>query len=337
VASRLTYDGITLDLIRTDGILRENVYDSAGIDVIYVRWLFDVVAVWNPDVVSYKPGGSMSATAPKGVKTPTEEAASVIDSDRVLRWRLMQPRKKLLFQVDSNLDNGQRETLLESPQSAELAGGGDEATVDCKGGPIPRECNVTRLVGASAMIVQYKVETYVDEAPAYFSLSERKRVIQSHLWTMSTQVDEQFFTTREVSGEAIMRTDGLELHEIKADALRRELFHPIPTGFQRRDIQVTANPDGSGVAYAYRDVECPSYFLAHGSGATQISGTHRISLVQDENLLGAMANFANQVNQFEGNRKWAWGGDNTGPSYKRGPTGPMGPGARRRRKARGVP
>ena len=84
----MEYNGITLDLLKTNRVNRESVYDDQG-SYLYTVWEIDCNFVINPRTfTSYK--GNPPAF------TPGELAS---DTDEAIRAQLLQPRKLLVWTV----------------------------------------------------------------------------------------------------------------------------------------------------------------------------------------------------------------------------------------------
>ncbi|MEG7727158.1 hypothetical protein U2063_15335, partial [Listeria monocytogenes] len=73
---------------------------------------------------------------------------------------------------------------------------------DVNNGPTPLYCNIVAVHGNGTMIVDWAVE-------AWFNECEIMQGVLSNRWTMSHDIDTDFWTTRTTEGVAIFRADVL--------------------------------------------------------------------------------------------------------------------------------
>lgn len=221
--SQVVYNGISLDIVRTNLFEMEAVYDSSGTDFIGIKFLLDVMFVLAPGATSYDetPAAGAGVLAARTVKN--------------IRQRLLTPRQTLVYTVGGH-------EVLRSPQPL--------MQTDAATGPKPIKCLIWRVDGARAMQGRYVIETFLAECPG--SISELTPIL-SHRWADQHVIDERFATTRIVAGEIIFRRDVLDFENEVADQYRTQLAHPVPDRFQRRRVEVAENPAGTVINYRLMD------------------------------------------------------------------------------------
>lgn len=293
--SILVYNGVQMKLIRTQGISRESIYDTSGVDYLYTRWRFDITAIVNRKATSYAPTASGSSLVsgggtPVATANPVAGIFSPVLTDAAIRQALATPRRRLEYWVESGnntaLGTGGAaaasglELLLCSPRVGYY--------VDAKDGPTPLTYDVKQVVGGKTFLVHWVCETHVNECGLYTG-NNLPPIILSNRWTDTHTADEDYFVTRHVAGVAIFRKDFLSKLEIIPDLFRIDLFPLPPLGFKRQNIQVTAHADGCGIDYAFDDVQQPITVVPHESGVTRIQAFHTKKLsVQTDAVDGAL-------------------------------------------------
>ncbi|HWY86796.1 MAG TPA: hypothetical protein VNX28_08725, partial [Gemmataceae bacterium] len=219
------YNGIDLQIEHIQVFDQRDVYAQDGSrDYLFTHFRLRVVFIWNPEATSAVSGG-----------TKQQPAFSI----QALRHALLQPRKLLQVRF-----NGQQ--ILESPLLR--PDGNSRYLCDCNNGPAPVSCDVQAFHGIQSAVGVWEVETWINECP-------NGREILSHRWTMSADVDQDNYTTRTVQGEVIFRPDLLLEFGAKPDDYRASIFHPIPVNFQRINIHVEADSDGTSLSYSFQDEE----------------------------------------------------------------------------------
>lgn len=123
----LTYNTITLSLIKTNLIRREPVYSADGTEYLYTHWSLDVTGILNPGLdEGFTPGAT----------------------DVLIRASLAEPRQQLTYTVGAD-------TVLSCPANG--------FTTDANNGPRPFKFNVTRITGSTTFHVEFGVECWVIE------------------------------------------------------------------------------------------------------------------------------------------------------------------------------
>jgi hypothetical protein len=224
--SFITYNGITMQLVRTLRFEQEAVYDEDQTTYLWTRFLLEADCIYNPAATSY------SVTNP-----PTATPVDAPVTDVAIRHYLKVPRKQLVFTVGPY-------TLLSSPLASYVT--------DAHNGPMPRDVIVRTIHGSKTFAVRFLIETSLLECPA--TPGEGPALV-SHRWTESHAVDQDYFTVRTMRGRAKFRSDLLLNTNIAPDDFRSTLVAPIPLGFKRENISVTATSDGTELLYEVVDRE----------------------------------------------------------------------------------
>ena len=210
--SVLTYSGISLGLVGTNFIERSPIYSEDGTEYLWTHWVFDVTCVYNQGISN---------------NTPTA-------TDNAVRGALMTPRCALTYTV-----NG--EQLISSPNGL---------PTDVNNGPRPISCKISKNIGGTTFLVQYKVETWVTECQV-----GRPDTVISNRWKTIDTVDEQLRTTKRYIGRAVLRADNLAGLQFSADHYRSFLFPPVPLGFKRVQMNVQLSEANNMLFYDVVDQE----------------------------------------------------------------------------------
>jgi hypothetical protein len=219
MSTSITYNGITLELVKTNLISRSPIFSPDGVDYLYTHWDIDINCVYNPGATSYNSDGSSSNTL---LPAPT---------DVNIRHALSLPRQALLITVGSD-------ALIN------ISG------VDSNNGPLPKKVDITRITGVSAFYVRFQVECWINECPG-----DQPPVLLTNRWQVHDHIDENFLTTKITRGVAVFRTDLLVGAANSPDHYRDQAFPPIPLGFKRIQIDATMHPSLNSLSYEVIDQE----------------------------------------------------------------------------------
>lgn len=243
----IKYNSVEMEIVHFLEFQQTPVYSEDGADYLFTHFRIGVRAVWNPEAT----GGTMA-------ETNNYVAAKALEN---LRHRLMQPRCALLVQVPISgschstsgvTDEGN--VLLRSPLKDPS---GVAYSCDCNNGPKVLGVHINSIVGEKSAIVDFWVETWINECPVL-------KPLLSNRWTMTSDVDEFAYTTRTTSGISVFRTDGMTKEGLYPDDFRANLFPPVPWGFRRERVRVEATSDGTHLRWLTIDVEQPHMVKANG-------------------------------------------------------------------------
>jgi hypothetical protein len=261
--SSLTYNGITMSVVKVNGAKREAIYN--GNSYQHTRWLLSVRATVNPFTVPYLMPGNPQAVVPNKQADPAANQftafvpnknqpnnpavvagpagfvpAGITPAgaiDQSIRFLLMSPRQKLTYEV-----GGQK--VLVSP----IPG----FTVDAMNGPRPISCDIVQWIGPKTLLVDYVIETWQREDILFPGV---RSPLASLTWEVESEMDEHFYTTNTIRGRAVFRSDLLAQQNISPDRMRNILFHPIPKNFKRDRVWVKLDGDGVTLNYVIQDKE----------------------------------------------------------------------------------
>jgi hypothetical protein len=244
----VNYDDIEFHVEQITRFDQDPIYSTDGVDYLYTHITLSVRALWSPRATSGETGNV---------------AAQAIQE---LRKRLMTPRKQLWVRIPSG-DSSDSKTILLSPLTIDPdtgdplpanSTGGVAGPVDANNGPKPVGEPIIQLIGERTAFVDFTIETWVNETSSM-------RPILSHRWNMMHEIDEDFYTTRTISGEAVFRTDWLAANTamddrspVSPDDFREYLCHPIPQNFQRKRVRTELSSDNTRLKYTLVDVEQPA-------------------------------------------------------------------------------
>lgn len=222
--SKLIYNDLTLDYIHTHSIAQEPQYsdDLGRNQYLYTKIGIRVRAVVNTALVPGTQAGVDNTSA----------ANTMAD----VRHRLLQPRKRLQFFVGNNL-------LVDSAADNP----GPTFDLDARGGPIPRHCTVTRIAGTQNLFVDFAIDTYLVECAGV-----DKPDYISHRFRETVSIDENFFTSRTITGRLTVRAD---VQSDGPDGLRDLIAPKIPLGFKRVVSEWILEESGLSALYRFVDRE----------------------------------------------------------------------------------
>lgn len=219
--SVVTYNGVRMDLVKTNQISVRPVMSTDNTQYLYTEWSHDFVALLNPENTSYTTGG----TAQSGLLP-----AVTIQG---IRHKLMQPRRTYSWTIGPD-------TVISSPS--------DNVTTDMRNGPMVEDLSVVAIHGIRSWMVRMRITTWINECA-------EMPVILSHRWRPSIDVDENRYTTRTIVGEVEFNIPRLLELNRNADNYRVNLYHPVPDHFQRTGIKTSVSENGATVHYQFVDEE----------------------------------------------------------------------------------
>lgn len=249
--SVLTYNGVRMEIQKTERLGFGARYTEDGVDYLYTEFDIAVTAVVNPFALASQ-GPGQQAQPPAGARFQ-EDAPSVNpmgDSLGVsltnLRQMLLTPRKPLSFTINGD-------TVVST------------LGADARQGPQPQADTYVRwIIGTRTALVYFHVKCWVVEfVPGSTGpvLTTSPHIVLANRYRVTSIVDEDYWTRRHVVGQMIIDPSKLQLYALQGvltpDNFRAAAFLQIPTGFKRDDIQVTVSSDNTTLDYSYVDQETP--------------------------------------------------------------------------------
>ncbi len=219
------------------------VYEESDTDQIYTHFFIDVTCVWNPSATA----SNQQRDALGALLVPGDDPMTSI---AYLRQLLLTPRGFLLL-TEGDI------TILSSGRFAIVppANIAQRFNTDCKNGPKPIDLKCVSMHGTKSIICRYQIETWLQEAGGPLDTYPFDGAMLSNRWTAQHEVDDQFMTTKTVTGVATFRRDFLDQENLVVDDFRNRLRHPIPDNFKRFGITAAVRPDGLTVDYSFVDEE----------------------------------------------------------------------------------
>jgi hypothetical protein len=227
---------VRLQIVKTNSITHEAVYDPSETDELYTHFTIDVNCVFNRFATA-----SNQQRDPNGfVLNPGDDPMASVAK---LRQLLLTPRGNLNVSIGGlSIVSVPRAFILAAQQPTKF---------DCKNGPKPVRCNVIGVHGTKSLIVNYVIETWLQEADAY-----NAGALLSNRWELSQSVDQEtWLTTKTVDGVAIFRSDVLRFDDAQADDFRSKFGHPLAPNMRRGNILIKQEADGLQLRYHFEDVE----------------------------------------------------------------------------------
>lgn len=252
-ANWMRYGPIKLNIVKLLEYKKEPVYgDKEKVHYMYTRHTLAVGATVYPDTdVDYSEIPQQlratfgcytneiadSKNTDGNINTIGNVMPTVVRIDSMLRHFLMQPRQKLKYVIGEDI-------ILESPSIDSL--------VDCNNGPKPVSLTIKKVGGLQSMYVEFVISTDVNESIKYGS---PEYPVVSNQFSMEHEIDQDFYTTRKVSGLAHFRGDILLKHNYSPDDFREWLNIPSPIGFKRDIVKCRLHPDSLKLEYSFVDRE----------------------------------------------------------------------------------
>lgn len=246
----LKYNGVEINVTKTNNIHSTVISSEDGVDYLYTKHVIDIDGIINPQATSFIGSANFPGQLPG-------------DTFREIHRFLLEKRKELIW----------------SPGGTEIAFFRDELITDVNNGPNPLSLTITRATGNKTWYIHYVIEVYTSMCNREYSSA----LISNRFGQIHT-IDREFYTIIKTSGVAYFRTDILVNTGTVADAFRDQLLPPIPPGFQRQEVNFRVSTRGNMIEYDCTEREKP-YDLgntgANGSGTfiTHADGFYNISTI----------------------------------------------------------
>lgn len=233
--STFIYNNIELSITKTNSIERVPRMSDDGTDYLWTDFIIDISCIYGPGATSFPVQGVLPA-----------------ETDSFIRSALLQPRAPLFFSEGGI-------PILDIPRN--LINGG---AIDCDNGPKPISCTVTRIGSSRLFFVRYAVKASIIECSAGAIVS----AIASNRYARTESIDGQYRSTMTTMGRAYFRSNVLAALGTNADAFRGYIIPNAMTGYARKTIQVSIEPNGIVMDFIAVDVE---QFIDLGSQSVPFS------------------------------------------------------------------
>jgi hypothetical protein len=217
--SFLSYNTITLPLIRTEDVDYSDVMSDDGMDYLHTKISIGVRSMISPDLPIGIAGG---------VALPGESGTAALAR---VQHMLEQPRKLLIFGA--------------SPVQPLVNVGPQD---DVRNGPFPRNLKVTEIQGTNTFQVSFRIEAHINQCPNAPSI---KQPMISNRWRQTVTIDEDMLTRKTTTGKLIIRGG----QNLNPDDFRFAVFPPIPVDFHRVQSEYIVQEDGLALLYTFADQE----------------------------------------------------------------------------------
>ncbi len=202
-----------------------------------------------------------------GATLPYESAGSVAPvTDVAIRHWLSRPRQQIVLIVGGV-------PLLVSPNLVS----NNNATrpgMDVKGGPFLTANDVAHISGGKSFLVDLSIETFINEF-GIFGVSPN--LLLSHRWSVSEDIDQDYYSVRMIRGQAHFRRDRLNFLGSAADEFRSYLVHPLPgPGWKRVAAHFEPADDDTSFSYTLIDKELALSVVQ--AGVTRIEASQRVDV-----------------------------------------------------------
>lgn len=255
--TNITYNGIQFLDVLTKDINQEVVYDSTGVDPVYVKVIVEA------DVTILTSTGSLGY----GVN---DNLASVIST---VQSAIMTPRRNFIMSVNGT-DLFNVKPAATAPGAAPNNGGIGQGVAlgktkggtDINHGP-KASLVIHHIVGDKVARGTLRVELAIANCGAQ-TINANYGVVNLRFWA-ADEVDENWYTTRTFHGRLRVASKNVSVHE-----LRELVFPPVASGFKRKSVSLQEDPNGLELEFTIVDEEFP---VSCPKPATTWKGTHNAS------------------------------------------------------------
>jgi hypothetical protein len=244
--SLLTYNGVTLQLVKTNVIQKTPRYSDDKTEYMWTDFIIDIVCIYNPAATSYSATGTF---APGNLPMTT---------DAGIRAALAQPRRPLLFQEGGI-------SILNIPSTQ-----ADGSALDCENGPIPQVNDIVRIGSSRIFWVSFVVKASVIECPSGGFIT----AIASSRYMRQESIDKDFLSTLTTSGITYFRSNVLSqlaAGQNVADDYRGFIIPQPLLGYKREAVNFAIDSSGIAIRWSTTDVEQKQELGAQAAPGTAAS------------------------------------------------------------------
>lgn len=273
----ITYNGVTMYDVLTEGIEYINESDPSGVDPLFlrVRATFTAYVHLHGQInENIQPGTGLALTdgsdLPTGWNNPV--GAAVYE-------QLVQPRRrfvmkvagKTMFNIWPSVVRGNGANQPGAPASPTQSESPNGFREDIDNGPKP-EVTIQRIIGNSTMQIRFSVSFAIIASDEYAYNSQYNAGLIGFKWWFTENLDGQDYrTTRTTFGWLRVRNHRFNPFDVLRNAF---VMPPLVYGFKRERISIQSSPDMLTLNFTVTDVE---EHYAPPSPATWWRLRHRIS------------------------------------------------------------
>jgi hypothetical protein len=288
MASILTYNGISLPLVRTEKYLQEVVYSADGVDSLYTKTTIGVGCVLSPCLFNGMDVADWVRNVRPYLMVRGAQLSFMLDGDYIMQPTVTPTSDSWDLAFDCGYDpSGDQGTASPNYDSA-----GDDTfqmIADARLGPKPLRFDVRKIEG-NTWLAYFEIETYL---PYCKASSDTPPYYLSNRWSSLVSVDDEYFMTRTIDGTLIINgqygnqtttTGGMKIDVVIQDMVNNSIIiPPCPKRYKRDAIDVTRSSDGLTVNYKIVDkqqyVAMPRPATKIDAQYTETSGTKDFALM----------------------------------------------------------
>jgi len=247
MSTHVIYNGIELHNCLTRKWDQTCIYDESGTDLIGHKFDLQFEAILNVQSINTTYGTQWVAPADGSGATAAIESLFQFAS-----LRLMQNRGELLIKL------GDKGLVRCNPTLGNTLYDPDR---DVDNGPKPYNVSIQKIVSNNIIRVSFGIRFTKIGCPK----GGAPQTVINNRWSVDETMDENFFTTRTISGRIKFS------HLVAAHGVKKMVVPPLETGFKRESINFNALPTGLEADYSVTDKQVME---AAPWPATRISGSH---------------------------------------------------------------
>ena len=260
----VSYNGIILNNVVTKQWNQQITYDESGTDPLAVQYTLAFEGILHLQSVANAPLSQSIETpwvAQEGQPTAGFEFGALLSD---VQRRLSVPRKTLSVRMGGTTVL----TVFPADQSPR--------DYDVDNGPKPQFVRVTNIVSDKVVRVQFSIVAAIHGCPSGITPNS---IILNNRWSVSEEMDENFFTTKTIRGTVRFARSGPNNQQpgaqgsfaLAGHAYKHIVIPALENGFRRVRMQYVVSESGLSAQYSITDRQ------THTSApwpATKITGQH---------------------------------------------------------------
>lgn len=266
MTTSVTYNDITIYNTLTKRFDQEPVYDESHTDLLYYKFTIGIVGYVHGIGTGTNSDGnpvpwpatnspfSWNLIAPPSGTSFSGGGASL--QERAIRYALGTPRGPFTMFTNSTIDpisgvvrNGDPLLTCFPATAFGRQASFNASGVDLNNGPKPTALRVMSISGDAIFRVEFEIEICKMECDSEGNCLNDSGVL-SNRWTMTDDIDNNFYTTRTLQG--VLKTITARLNP---QSFRAFVVPPLGSGFRRSHMTFIASADGLSLNYTVVDTE----------------------------------------------------------------------------------